>query len=108
MQPTPQTPEGARVAISTNDFATTVTNLTDAITANPNLGLVKTVDHQAGAASRDLTLLPTTEVFFGNPRLGTPLMQSAQTTHSLAWLQLQPAPPLWLTLQPLPPPNSRD
>jgi len=80
MRSAPPIPDGSRLAISTQDFADTVASLTNAIEGNPNLGLVGIVDHQAGAASRGLTLLPTTELFFGNPGLGTPLMQSAQST----------------------------
>ncbi len=37
------------------------------------------VDHAAGAASAGLPLRPTAVILFGNPRGGTPLMQSAQT-----------------------------
>ncbi|MGM0587868.1 MAG: DUF302 domain-containing protein [Bacteroidota bacterium] len=39
----------------------------------------KIVDHQAGAQSVDLELRPTTVVIFGNPKLGTPLMQCTQS-----------------------------
>lgn len=42
--------------------------------------VITTVDHAANAAGAGLTLLPTREVFFGNPNLGTPLMQSSQNT----------------------------
>jgi uncharacterized protein (DUF302 family) len=77
---TPDSPVGAVVIDSTKDFSTTVNDLAQAITANPNLTLIKTVDHQAAAAGRDLTLAPTTELFFGNPRIGTPLMQAEQQT----------------------------
>jgi len=38
------------------------------------------VDHAAAAGAVDLELRPTQVLFFGNPRLGTPLMQSDQTT----------------------------
>lgn len=34
------------------------------------------IDHSAGAASIDQDLAPTQVLVFGNPRLGTPLMQS--------------------------------
>lgn len=37
------------------------------------------IDHAAGAASIDEALNPTTLIIFGNPKGGTPLMQSAQT-----------------------------
>jgi uncharacterized protein (DUF302 family) len=53
--------------------------LIHAIEANENLRLIAQVDHAAGAASVGLELRPTIEVFFGNPKLGTPLMQAAPT-----------------------------
>jgi uncharacterized protein (DUF302 family) len=37
------------------------------------------IDHSAGAASVAMTLRPTELLIFGNPRGGTPLMQSNQT-----------------------------
>jgi uncharacterized protein (DUF302 family) len=37
------------------------------------------VDHQAGAEGAGLELRPTQVLIFGNPKLGTPLMTSAQT-----------------------------
>lgn len=38
------------------------------------------VDHQQGAANVDLSMPPTRVVIFGNPKVGTPLMQCAPTT----------------------------
>ena len=37
--------------------------------------VVARVDHQANAASADMELPPATKVIFGNPKLGTPVMQ---------------------------------
>jgi uncharacterized protein (DUF302 family) len=37
------------------------------------------VDHAEGAASIDAELRPTQLLIFGNPRIGTPAMQDAQT-----------------------------
>jgi uncharacterized protein (DUF302 family) len=37
------------------------------------------VDHAAGAATVDMELRPTQMLMFGNPKLGTPAMLSAQT-----------------------------
>jgi uncharacterized protein (DUF302 family) len=37
------------------------------------------IDHAAGAAKVGMTLAPTELIIFGNPRGGTPLMQSVQT-----------------------------
>jgi uncharacterized protein (DUF302 family) len=36
------------------------------------------IDHSDAAAGADLDLQPTTVVIFGNPKLGTPLMQENQ------------------------------
>lgn len=72
-------PLGAVVSEGTKDFEDAVADLTAAIEGNPNLRLIRTVDHAAAAAGRGLVLPPTTELFFGNPRLGTPLMQASQT-----------------------------
>ena len=44
------------------------------------LNIFGTVDHQAGAESVNLELRPTQVIIFGNPRVGTPLMQCNQTT----------------------------
>ena len=38
------------------------------------------IDHAAGAAGVELDLRPTEVIIFGNPRVGTPLMQCAQST----------------------------
>jgi uncharacterized protein (DUF302 family) len=72
-------PDGAVVVQSTKTFAETVADLTGAIEANPNLRLLRTIDHAQAAAGRGAVLAPTTELFFGNPAIGTPLMQAAQT-----------------------------
>ncbi|WP_338035210.1 DUF302 domain-containing protein [Halococcus saccharolyticus] len=39
-----------------------------------------TLDHAANAASVGMELRPTTLLVFGNPNVGTPLMQASQTT----------------------------
>ncbi|MGB6152672.1 MAG: DUF302 domain-containing protein [Pricia sp.] len=52
--------------------------LQNALEANPNISIVAEVDHWANAASVGLTLNPTKIIFFGNPNLGTPLMQKNQ------------------------------
>ncbi len=65
---------------SNNDFNTTYNKIKDAITANSNHMLVAELDHKANAASVGLTLRPTRLIIFGNPNLGTPLMQNSQTT----------------------------
>jgi len=37
------------------------------------------IDHAAGAAKVDMKLRPTQMLMFGNPKLGTPALQAAQT-----------------------------
>ena len=53
--------------------------LVGALEANPNIRVVATIDHAAAAASVGLELEANRLVVFGNPRLGTPLMQVNQT-----------------------------
>lgn len=65
---------------STQSFDDTYSKLVDIIENNPNLKIIAELDHQANAASVGLILNPTKIVMFGNPKLGTPLMQSAQST----------------------------
>lgn len=79
-RPVPAAPVGAVQVAGVKPVDVAVADLTAAINANPNLTLVRTVDHQAAAASRGLALGPTVELFFGNPNLGTPLMQTSQST----------------------------
>ncbi|MDZ7802149.1 MAG: DUF302 domain-containing protein [Trueperaceae bacterium] len=63
---------------STHDFDATTSRLETAI-EEQGLTLVTTIDHAANAANADLALAPTTLFVFGNPQVGTPLMQSART-----------------------------
>jgi len=72
--------EGIITKTSTKSFLDTYNSLVEAITNNENLKLVVELDHQANAAAVDLELMPTRLVIFGNPNLGTPLMQNQQTT----------------------------
>ncbi len=53
-------------------------NLDTAVTNNPNLRVILRVDHSGNAAANDLELRPTKLLVFGNPNLGTPLMQRNQ------------------------------
>lgn len=69
---------GLAVAESDASVAASFARLTDALTAAPPVSIVASVDHAANAASAGLTLPPTRVVLFGNPRLGTPLMQINQ------------------------------
>jgi uncharacterized protein (DUF302 family) len=60
------------------------------------------IDHAAGASKVDMTLRPTTLLIFGNPKVGTLLMQESQTAgldlplKALAWEDAEGQ--VWLTL----------
>ena len=58
----------------------TYTKLRTLLSNNPNLKILLELDHSENAASVDLELPPTRIILFGNPKLGTPLMQASPTT----------------------------
>ncbi len=64
---------------SSQDFESTYQKLRSIIDGNPNLKIMLELDHSGNAAKNDLKLNPTKIILFGNPNLGTPLMQNAQT-----------------------------
>lgn len=61
---------------SANDFETTYTKLKSILDNNPMIGIVAELDHQKNAGRVDLSLGKTRMILFGNPRLGTPLMNT--------------------------------
>ncbi|HUW75510.1 MAG TPA: DUF302 domain-containing protein [Gallionella sp.] len=63
---------------SAYDVKTTEMRLIDNLKAK-GMTVFTTVDHTAGAAKVGLTLRPTELVIFGNPKVGTPLMQCSQS-----------------------------
>ena len=71
--------EGVVTVESLDGVDVTYGRLLDAIEGNPNLTVVAELDHQANAARVGLDLGPIRLVVFGNPALGTPLMQRGQT-----------------------------
>lgn len=60
-------------------FETVVEKITTTIETNEKLTLITTLDHSANAASVGKELCSTTVIMFGNPALGTPLMQRERT-----------------------------
>lgn len=50
------------------------------ISKNANLKILLELDHSKNAANAGLQLKPTRILLFGNPKLGTPLMQESATT----------------------------
>ena len=63
---------------SAYDVKTTANRLIAKLKAK-GMTVFTTVDHTAGAAKVGLKLRPTTLVIFGNPKVGTPLMQCSQS-----------------------------
>ena len=74
---TPQNDGMVRVR-SARDFNRTVSALDSAIIAR-NLKIFARVDHAENARGVSLDLRPTTVFIFGNPQVGTRLMQCEQT-----------------------------
>lgn len=66
-----------RIEVKTN-VEETVKKLTS-ILDSKGLKVFSVIDHQKGAVSASLELLPTTLIIFGNPKMGTKLMNCDQT-----------------------------
>ena len=62
---------------SENNFDVTLAKVQSAIETR-GFTTFAVIDHAAGAASVDKTLLPTTLIIFGNPKGGAPVMQAEQ------------------------------
>ncbi len=62
---------------SSHDVAVTMDRL-EAVVKEKGLGVVARIDHAAAAGKAGLSLRPTQVLIFGNPKLGTPLMNSNQ------------------------------
>jgi uncharacterized protein (DUF302 family) len=60
---------------STNGFSETLGNLMEAVAAH-GLEVFAQIDHAAAARGVGLEMAPEVVILFGNPRAGTPLMQS--------------------------------
>ena len=71
--------EGIVTVASDADAGVTYDRLRSALASNSAVTIVAEVDHQANASRAGFTLRPSRVIVFGNPRLGTPLMQASQT-----------------------------
>ncbi|MEH6471382.1 MAG: DUF302 domain-containing protein [Halopseudomonas sp.] len=63
---------------SAHDVKTTADRLESSLTSK-GMTLFNRIDHAAAARKVDKTLRPTELVLFGNPKVGTPLMQCGQS-----------------------------
>lgn len=73
-----QAAEGMIVKQSNHSAAETIDRLETAL-SEAGLTIFARIDHAAGAEGAGLSLRPTVVLIFGNPNLGTPLMNSAPT-----------------------------
>ena len=71
--------EGIITKASELGFEESYSALKNALESNPNIKIIGELDHQANAARVGLELNPTRIIIFGNPDLGTPLMQEDQS-----------------------------
>ncbi|WP_416395164.1 DUF302 domain-containing protein [Allohahella sp. A8] len=71
--------EGIVVLASTNDFQTTHQKLSQAIESQGALKTVTEIDYAAEAKRASMSLGPTTLMVFGNPKVGSPMINARQS-----------------------------
>lgn len=69
---------GMFIAASDQDFNRTYARLKEALSSNPKITIMAEVDHKKNASSIGTEIRNSRLIFFGNPALGTPLMQKNQ------------------------------
>ncbi|GGW44455.1 DUF302 domain-containing protein [Arenibacter certesii] len=72
-------PAGIITVTSPNDFDTTYDQILNTLHSLEPITVMAELDHQANAAGVDMFLMPAKLIIFGNPALGTPLMQESRT-----------------------------
>jgi len=70
--------DGMIVVQSPHSVGNTIDKLT-AVLESKGMKIMARVNHAAGAQSVDLKLRPTEVLIFGNPKIGTPLMNCSQS-----------------------------
>jgi uncharacterized protein (DUF302 family) len=70
--------ESGLVSLRSNHSVHETGNRLESILKEKGMKVVGRIDHSAGDASVDLDLRPTELFIFGNPKVGTPLMQCEQ------------------------------
>ncbi len=73
-----QAADGLVTVKSSHDVKATADKL-ESVLKEKGMTVMARVNHQQGAEKAGLELRPTEVVIFGNPRVGTPLMQCAQS-----------------------------
>jgi len=72
------TTAGLSYSISENNFSTTYNDLRSSIQSIKEITIMAEINHAANALDVGMTIRNSRLIFFGNPSLGTPLMQSNQ------------------------------
>ena len=67
------------VSIKSNFTVSATGSRFEQLLSKKGLTLFNRINHSSNAASVDLKLRPTEVIIFGNPKVGTPLMQCSQT-----------------------------
>lgn len=72
--------QGIKTVKSSRGFEETWSSVIEILNKNEDIEIVSRLDHRENAAGVGMELRPTRLIIFGNPSLGTPLMQSAIST----------------------------
>ena len=72
-------PDDGLLTIESNHSVKDTIDRVEAALKTHGVTVFARIDHAAGAASVDMPLRPTELLIFGNPKTGTPLMQSKQS-----------------------------
>mgnify|MGYP000043864922 FL=1 len=83
--------ENGTISLPSNHSVDVTIDRLESVLKEKGMTVFSRIDHAAGAAKVDKTIRPTQLLIFGNPKVGTPLMQCAQTValdlpqKALAW-----------------------
>lgn len=83
--------ENGTISLPSNHSVDATIDRLESVLKEKGMTVFSRIDHAAGAAKVDKTIRPTQLLIFGNPKVGTPLMQCAQTValdlpqKALAW-----------------------
>lgn len=67
------------IAVKSNHSVAATADKLEAVLSEKGMTIMNRINHTAGAKTAGLELRPTVMVIFGNPKVGTPLMQCAQS-----------------------------
>ncbi len=71
---------GIKTVQSIRNFEETYSALKNILEDHDEIKIITEIDHSANAEAVEMELRPTKLIVFGNPNMGTPLMQSAMST----------------------------